>query len=168
MAGESLGDILWNQFGAAIDTLGAAIRACPPRVWGDKPGYHEFWCIAHHTIFWLDYYLSEDPRDFAPPPPFGMEEMDPEGLLPGRVYSPEELLGYLALARGKARAALSDYTPERAAGRFKSNWMDFSRTELHLYNMRHVQHHAAQLNLLLRQRTDSAPGWVSRAREQSG
>jgi hypothetical protein len=29
-----------------------------------------------------------------------------------------------------------------------------------LYNMRHVQHHAAQLNLILRQTIDSAPGWV--------
>jgi len=28
--------------------------------------------------------------------------------------------------------------------------------------MRHVQHHAAQLNMLLRQKTDSAPDWVSK------
>jgi hypothetical protein len=33
-----------------------------------------------------------------------------------------------------------------------------------LYNMRHVQHHVEQLNLILRQETDSAPEWVSRAR----
>jgi hypothetical protein len=34
--------------------------------------------------------------------------------------------------------------------------------EVVLYQMRHIQHHAAQLNLLLRQTTDSAPGWVRR------
>ncbi len=164
MSSEPLGDILWNQFGAAIDTLEAAIRACPAEVWGDKPGFHEFWCIAHHAIFWTDYYLSEKPEGFAPPAPFGMEEMDPEGVLPARVYAPAELLAYLAHTRAKARAALANFTPERAAERFKSAWMDFSRTELHLYNMRHVQHHAAQLNLILRQRTESAPGWVARAR----
>ena len=27
--------------------------------------------------------------------------------------------------------------------------------------MRHIQHHTAQLNLLLRQEIDDAPGWVS-------
>ena len=32
-----------------------------------------------------------------------------------------------------------------------------------LYNMRHVQHHAAQLNLLLKQGGGESPGWVSRA-----
>ena len=37
-----------------------------------------------------------------------------------------------------------------------------SNGELLLYNMRHVQHHAAQLNMLLRQKTDSAPDWVSK------
>jgi hypothetical protein len=31
--------------------------------------------------------------------------------------------------------------------------------------MRHVQHGAAQLNLILRRETDSAPRWVSRVRE---
>jgi uncharacterized damage-inducible protein DinB len=32
--------------------------------------------------------------------------------------------------------------------------------ELLLYNMRHVQHHTAQINLILRQIIDSAPRWV--------
>jgi uncharacterized damage-inducible protein DinB len=35
--------------------------------------------------------------------------------------------------------------------------------ELLLYDLRHLQHHTAQLNLLLRQRTNSAPRWVGRA-----
>ena len=37
-----------------------------------------------------------------------------------------------------------------------------SNGELLLYNMGHVLHHAAQLNLLLRQTTKSAPDWVSK------
>lgn len=36
--------------------------------------------------------------------------------------------------------------------------------ELLLYNMRHVQHHTGQLNLILRQKTGSAPRWVAQAR----
>jgi hypothetical protein len=38
--------------------------------------------------------------------------------------------------------------------------------ELLLYSMRHVQHHSAQFNLILRETIDSAPGWVSRAKRQ--
>jgi hypothetical protein len=40
--------------------------------------------------------------------------------------------------------------------------------ELVLYNLRHVQHHAAQLNLILRQVVDAAPGWVSKRARTPG
>ncbi len=36
----------------------------------------------------------------------------------------------------------------------------------HMYNMRHVQEHAAQLNLILGQKIASAPGWVTRAKSR--
>ena len=44
--------------------------------------------------------------------------------------------------------------------------MDYSVLEILLYNMRHVQYHAAQLNLLLRQGINNAPDWVARAEEE--
>lgn len=43
-----------------------------------------------------------------------------------------------------------------------------SRAELHLYNLRHVQHGAAQLNLLLRQAGVVPPGWVKPSVVTSG
>jgi uncharacterized damage-inducible protein DinB len=39
-----------------------------------------------------------------------------------------------------------------------------TEAELLMYGMRHVQHHSAQLNLILRQTIDSAPNWVSKAK----
>ncbi|WP_415161344.1 DinB family protein [Parafilimonas sp.] len=39
---------------------------------------------------------------------------------------------------------------------------NYSVLEILFYNMRHVQHHAAQLNLLLRQTINKAPGYVLR------
>jgi hypothetical protein len=55
-------------------------------------------------------------------------------------------------------------TDERSRERCAFPWLNLSIAELFLYNMRHVQHHAAQLNLMLRQTVDSAPRWVARAR----
>jgi uncharacterized damage-inducible protein DinB len=46
----------------------------------------------------------------------------------------------------------------------RGKWkLNYAVLEILIYNMRHVQHHAAQLNLLLRQRVDNTPGWVPRA-----
>lgn len=157
-------EILWSQFGASIDMLENAITDCPEKLWGDRAGFQEFWYIAYHATFWLDYYLSASPEGFQPPAPFGMEEFDPEGAFPPRVYAKPELLDYLHHCRAKLRARLTELNDDEMNRRWKSGRMDFSILELLLYNMRHVQHHAAQLHLLLRQTTDSAPRWIGKTK----
>lgn len=156
--------ILWQQFGGAIDMLANAITACPEPLWGDRSRRPEYWAMAFHALFWLDLYLSPSAEGFHPPEPFGLEELDPAGVLPPRVYTQAELLAYLAHGREKCRAAVAAMTPEESNlpfGGFEG--FDLRRGELMLYNLRHVQHHAAQLDLLLRQAVDDAPRWVRRA-----
>jgi len=160
---ETWKSAVWEQFGAALETLEKAIRECPDTVWGDRSRRPEYWYTAYHALFWLDLYLSEAPEDFAPPEPFGLEELDPAGLLPRRVYDKEELLTYLEHGRTKCRKKIADLTGEKAGRIFEFGTIKLSVAELLLYNMRHVQHHAAQLNVILRQTQDSAPRWVRRA-----
>ena len=156
--------IIWHQFCASIDMLENAIIDCPDKVWGDKLGFQEFWYISYHTLFFLDYYMSETDKNFNPPKPFTLGELDPAGVLPDRVYSKDELLKYLEYGREKSRRAIGDMTEEKAKQPCGFERKDFTVAELYLYNMRHVQHHAAQLNLLLRQKIDSAPRWVSQTK----
>ena len=157
--------LIWSQFGAAIDTLGNAIKACPVEVWGDRTQRPEFWHLAFHTLFFLDLYLSESPKGFAPPAPFSLSEMDPSGKLPDRVYSKEEILAYVAYGRAKCRRVVAASTDDDLHRQCAFGWVGVTAVELFLYGIRHVQHHAAQLNLVLRQRTNSAPGWVFKANE---
>jgi DinB superfamily len=162
---ETTQDILWFQFGASIDMLENAITACPDEVWSDQVSFYEFWYYAYHTLFYLDFYLSEPPDSdtFAPPAPFTRSELSADEL-PERVYTKAELLSYLEFTRQKCRARIAGLTDERMKERIKVWKKEYSVLEWLLYNMRHVQHHAAQLNLLLRQRTDDAPTWVSRTK----
>jgi len=155
--------------------LEAAIRACPERAWSDPQKRPEwvagnvvgFWYVAYHVVFWLDYYLADAGDEYAPPAPFDRCEMDPAGVLPERAYTKEEVLGFLERARARFGAAIADLEEEDFV-RLSNSRQQFSRAELLLYNMRHVQHHAAQLHLLLRQMTDSTPGWVSRTKVPLG
>ena len=156
---------LWQQFGAAIDMLENAINACPKEIWGKRLGIHEFWYMVYHTLFFLDYYLSESETGFAPPAPFTLGELDPAGVLPDRIYSQEELLTYLQHGRAKGRARVAALTEESAQRPCGFGGRKLTVIELHLYNMRHVQHHAAQLNLLLRQQINTAPRWVGQAKD---
>ena len=158
---------VWRQFGATIETLEGIIAACPDRLWtaSSQRRWLEFWYLVFHTLFWLDYYLSQPIETYTPPPPFGLEEMDPAGVIPERPYTKAELQAFLEHGRRKCRARIAAMTEADARQPYVvSTGTRIDMAELLLYNMRHVQHHSAQLNLILRQQTDSATGWVSRAK----
>lgn len=158
-------NVIWRQFGAAIDTLENATRACPESIWGKgnpAAGEHAYWYMVYHTLFWLDYYLSEHPDTYQPPAPYTLSELDEAGALPDRVYTKDEMLSFLEHGRQKCRTVIKAMTDDQLVevSPFRPR-NGITMVELHLYNMRHVQHHAAQLNMLLRQQINSAPNWVS-------
>ncbi len=151
-----------QQFHAAIDMLANAIEACPDSVWSGK-GRRAFWYLAFHTLFFLDLYLSsEGESGFRPPIPFGLAELADEVVVPEPAYRKDELLGYVQHCRKRLEAVMAGMTESWIVVPCPFPYRAMDNGELLLYNMRHVQHHAAQLNLLLRQATDSAPDWVSK------
>lgn len=177
------GAILWKQFGAAIDMLDNALVACPDTLWRQPvwqdssapSGRAEFWYVAYHTLFWLDLYLFGSEEGFAPPAPYALvEQDDASGPIPDKTYSKEQVRTYLAYCRDKCRSTIEMMTDERARQPVSFGWVEdgevISYYELQLYNMRHVQEHAAQLNLLLGR--NGIPGeqidWVARARDDVG
>ncbi|CAN5448715.1 hypothetical protein BH10BAC5_BH10BAC5_15290 [soil metagenome] len=158
---NSLKEILWYQFGGSIDMLENAIAMCPEELWDSDS---KFWYNAYHCIFFLDYYLTLEPDKFTPPSPFSLSEFDNSGAMPERTYTKEELITYIHFCRNKCHVLFAGMTEEIANKRWKNEWRDYSMIEISIYNMRHVQHHAAQLNLLLRQGINNAPDWVSRTK----
>jgi len=163
--------MLWRQFGAAIDTLGDALRACPDelweaRLWEDQPdqwvaaGFSSFWYLGYHTLFWLDLYLTGAEEGFAPPAPFDLVEMEAGEVLP-RTYTRDELLGYLEMCRRRCRVTLEGLTIADAQRLCRFPWGELTFAELQLYNLRHVQEHAAQLHMFLGQQAGKAAPWIA-------
>ena len=152
---------LWKQFGAAIDMFENALKKCPESLWA---GEEKFWYNGYHCLFYLDYYLSEEPDKFQPPPPYTLSKFDPAGVLPERVYTKAELLEYLEHCREKCRKLIAGLTPETMAKRWKNEYKDYSMYEILLYNMRHIQHHTGQLNMLLGKIDHDLPVWVSQTK----
>ena len=163
---EAVKENLWDQYGAAIGMLENAIDACPESLWSARNSRYphiEFWYMVFHTLWWLDYYLHESPDTFRPPAPFTMDELDPAGVYTDRVYTKDEMRQYLAHGREKCRTTIAAMTEEDATRRHNHGKKQDSVLNLHLYSMRHVQHHSAQLNLMLRQADGEPPRWVSHA-----
>ena len=161
--GDSFKLTLWKQFGASIDMLENSVKACPDSLWNNDS---KFWYIAYHTIFFLDYYLSEEGDNFHPPEPFTLSEFNPDGEMPERVYEKSELIEYIKFCKEKCRKLISELSDENMQKRFINEYRNYSRFEILLYNMRHVQHHMAQLNLLIRQSGIEPPDWVSQTKTE--
>ena len=169
---------LWQQFGATIDMLENALLACPSthwngRLWSDHsdPEYPAFWSITYHTLFWLDLYLTGSREGFAPPAPF-MNKLDPAGVRPKQPYTRDELHAYLVHLRKKCQTTMLSLSDEKAHQQVAFPWArgkQVSYLELLLYSMRHVQEHAAQLNMFLGQNAiDGASDWVRWANADEG
>lgn len=153
--------MLLRQFSVAIDDLEEGLRNCPQELWNkqlwdDEPGqwvaagFSAFWYLGYHTLFWLDLYLTGAEEGFFPPEPFDLVEMEANEVLP-RIYTREELLGYLEYCRRRGKDTIIHLTPERASRICSFPWGELPFAELLLYTMRHVQEHAAQLHMFLGQ-----------------
>jgi hypothetical protein len=164
MTGNSYLVSTWQQFGASIDMLDQAILGCPDELWGNRSQQPELWYVAYHTLFWLDLYLAGSVDGFAPPSPFTLGELE-EGVLPDRVYTRNELRGYLAYCREKCQTTISGLTDERAKAVCKFGRFEISFFELLLYNMRHVQEHAAQISLILGTQIGWSADWIAKAKK---
>jgi DinB superfamily len=171
---------LWRQFGAAIAMLENALVACPDSLWKerlwsdpDAPAYPTFWSLTHHTLFWLDLYLTGSLETFAPPTPFTNDEFGPARVLPEQPYTKEELHAYLVQLRQKCQNTLLSLSDEQAYRQVAFPWRwwkPMSFFELQVYTLRHVQEHAAQLSLFLGQHgiPGEAIDWVTQAKADDG
>jgi hypothetical protein len=165
-----LRESLWKQFGACIDMFENAIRHCSDELLTSNKRI--FYLIYHNLVF-FDYYMTIPPKDFTAVLPFTLKEQPdiPEDavddVIPNRFYSRDELLEYLRASREKCKSLILALTEEKLNQRFREEpgqgAVDYSLVEILFYNMRHVQHHVGQLNLILRQFKGEAPGWVQRA-----
>jgi len=167
---KSIKEILWNQFGASIDMLINVISNCPDDYFVT---HRRFYYIAFHSTIFLAYYSTIPPNDFSPQLSFTQKEPKDrpkeaiDDLIPDKDYSKQEIVDYLKQSREKCKQLIFGLTDEKSDQRFKEgdgpNDMDYPILEILLYNLRHTQHHTAQLNMLIQQDTGKHMEWSFRA-----
>jgi hypothetical protein len=151
-----LKSLLTNQFEAALCTLGLCIDRCPEDSWNAPVVNLKYCQVAFHTLFFVDYYLEQTDQtirdqDFhrAHADLFkDYEELEDRRQV--NLYERDDIRLYLEHCRTKAVAVVNSETAESFESPCGFPPKRFSRAELHVYNIRHIQHHAAQLSLRLR------------------
>jgi hypothetical protein len=168
---DTLAELLAHQYEASLCTLNLAVVRCPEPTWNQRVAAWKFCQAAFHAVFFADVYLQPsddvaalklqafhidhkaDFRDYE-------ELEDREQVL---LYEKAFVLSYLQNIRRKAQEIIARESADTLAGPSGFRRRKCSRAELHVYNIRHIQHHAAQLSLRLRLDTDLDVPWVGHA-----
>lgn len=163
---DTLKKLITNQFEAALCTLNTCIDRCPDNSWKAPVGNQPFCQVAFHTLFFADYYVGPDEESFRRQPfhrdneAFFADYEQLEDREPVSLYQRTAIRKYMAHCRKKTSDVIASETAESLSGSAQFERRDFSRAELHVYTIRHIQHHAAQLSLRLRLDADRDIPWI--------
>ncbi|HEV8291154.1 MAG TPA: DinB family protein [Tepidisphaeraceae bacterium] len=157
-----------NQYGAALKMLEDCIGKCQPDQWMGKVGKVPFWHVSYHVLFCTDMYLSSHIDQFRPQAfhreSYNFLEREPfppfKQVVADQPYEKPILLGYVDTCRNRVVECVKKETESTLAGPSGFHWIPFSRAELHLYNLRHIQHHMGALNAFLARTQGKGAAWV--------
>jgi len=160
---------LKRQYHAGLGMLREAIEACPDDLWYEETPTNAFWQIAYHTLYFTQAYLGENPAAFEGWPGHQSAVQHPDGIAgpadPGstlplipRPYSRSEALEYLAVCEAMVERAVDALDLVASDSGFPN--YPIPRLEHQMVNLRHLQHHTAQLADRLRQHSGVGVRWM--------
>ena len=178
-AAEFLPPIIKNQYHAALAMLRQAIERCPDALWTSDAYPNRTWRMAYHTLYYTHLYLGQRLQDFRPweHHQTGIQHMDDDAgggefdavvELPhrpprtGAPYTKAEVLAYWSVVDATVDRAVDALDLMTADSGFP--WAKVPKAEHQFMNIRHIQHHTAQLADRLRTAHGIGLDWVRSGR----
>jgi hypothetical protein len=172
-AEAALAGVLKSQYHACLAMLQDAIEKCPESLWYDRQPTNAYWQVAYHALFFAHLYMGQDLESFVPWPEHQRDSQnedgiagppDPTSTLPliPRPYTKDQALRYWALCDDMVDRAVDALDLRRKDSGF--HWYKMSKVEHQLVNLRHIQHHTAQLMDRLRAAENVGVKWVGAKR----
>ena len=158
--------MLARQFKASLATLGVCVSNCPDELWDVQIARYPFYQVAFHTLIFADLYLGLDAESLQQQA-FHLANRDMfrdyeqlEDREPVLSYDRRQITTYLEFCQSKAARTIAAETEASLSAPAKFERKKCSRADLHVENIRHIQHHAAQLILRLRLDADIDVPWI--------
>ncbi len=165
--------VLKRHLDPTLAMLRRAIAHCPDDLWlGQGQGTTEasgprssrlaapFWQIAYHTVYFLDYWLREDYSIRAGFLSLTFDkDLTPDlGRRCADHLTKTEMKAHLDKAGKRVERIFASLDDERLLERIRPQ-SPFTYADAILAQIRHIQHHAGQLNAILRRAGAKAAGW---------
>ena len=171
---RELRTILKSQYHAALAMLRETIERCPDDLWFSKEPANAFWQVAYHALFFTHLYLQPNEAAFRPWESHQSNVQNPDGIagapdpdsdlpLIPRPYTKAEALAYWSICDEMVDSAVDALDLDSPESGF--SWYKVPKLEHQIVNLRHIEHHMAQLADRLRASAGIGIQWVGARRE---
>ncbi len=133
--------MLISQYYAALEMLKQTILQCPAARWESRDPQTPFGQVAYHALFYTHLYLQDSAQTFTPWVDHRAEYL-PSEQLPPSLPDKTTVLEYLAFCEQEVMDKVAGTDLAAASG---FHWLPFTKLELQLYSIRHIQQHVGEL-----------------------
>jgi hypothetical protein len=171
---DAVRSVLKSQYHAALAMLKNAIELCPDNLWSGSGHTNECWQVAYHVLFFAHMYSQPNEAAFRPWKHHVADVQYPDGIagppdpkselrLLAKPYTKAQVLEYWSFCDGMIDGvvdATDVFSPESGFW-----WYEVSKLEHQIVNLRHIQHHTAQLADRVRTAVNLGVDWVGARRQ---
>lgn len=157
----SVPSVLKAQYRAGFAMLQQAIERCPDGLWLSGEGHAApYWRLAFHVLFFTHFYLQQNHKSMRRWPRHRghLEDLDGPPAPANEAYTRADMLEYLTFCREMLDPAID--AMDLASPDCGFPWYTQGKLEHQLNNIRHLQHHTAQLGDRLRSATKQGLDWT--------
>lgn len=152
MERNAIVNVLVSQYKASLGMLRSALERIPHDHWNSNEYRNPNWQIIYHVLWGVKFYLGANPENYVAweNAIVGAESLggaadweNPEdGIVVEGFHTKEELLGFIADLEERLAQTIEALPLQGDSG---FEWYPYSRLELHINSIRHIQHHTAQI-----------------------
>jgi hypothetical protein len=159
-----------RQVGASLKMLENAILKADDKTWTARINNMPFWQICYHVLWYTDFYFHADQETFKP------QSFDVQGLKdiqykPDSLHvemlkhplSKSDMLLYHNYVKQKSFEFIQGINESYFTTPSPFEWHGFPMIDIVDYNLRHLQHHVAYLDIIIRREQNMGSPWVMHA-----
>jgi hypothetical protein len=156
-----------RQIGAAFKMLEHVLDNANDTTWTARINNMPFWQICYHVLWFTDFYFHANQATFQPQS-FDMEGIHNYWIKPDsqmienqkHPISKNNMKAYCNFVRQKANQFIQNINVTYFTSPSPFEWHGFPKIDLVDYNLRHLQHHVGQLDIILRREQNSGNPWI--------
>ncbi|GGH27555.1 DinB family protein [Sphingobacterium alkalisoli] len=175
MDNKTITEILASQYKASLGMLRQAVGKVPDEQWNNDEYNNPNWQITYHVLWATRYYLGANNESYVP---FenaiegaeslgGLQDWENvnEGIKVEGFHTKGEVLSFVDKVTNNLKTTIEALPLNDKSG---FEWYPYTRLELHINNIRHIQHHTAQIIERLKAKRITGFSWWADENQPQG